>query len=348
MRILTYNLWHGLSPSTPLMLEALEPTARLKLREQLQLRLIHDLKPDIGFFQEVNPVQRRAKEFHKDFGFTTNFQPDLSGIKLFGYGIPVNMNAGLLTAVAERRTIKKIAAISLSRPGFNLVRSFASWQLREERFALFSEVLMPEFGRVLLINTHLHHGFELTAEFLARLEQTAKELELSESLMSELKERMAKGDERRLQEIKTLLSHLEQFEHRYELVILGGDLNCSPDTAVHQLLADKGYTDMWESARPNDPGLTFDRERNPANHILQAHFPVPLVVEDLSFSKKVKETLLTLSWNHYMRPRRIDYLWYRVRSLKLNIKSADLLGLPDQSGLAPSDHFGVCADIEVM
>jgi len=348
MRFLTFNLWHGLSPSSPMMMEALEPAGRKALREEMQLEVLGRVEADICFLQEVNPVHQRSELLAGRLGATAHFQPDLVGLKLFGLGLPLNLNSGLVTAVRKSWGMKPLGAISLDRPGVNMVRPWASWQLKEERFALFAETLLPRWGRVLLVNTHLHHGLENTELVNDELAALADELELPASAVSELKERLAKGNARRAQELAELLRALESMESRYEVIVLAGDLNSRPQSALAQDLRDQGFRDAWVEANPSDEGLTFDPLRNEANHFLQKHFPMNLVVEDLSFSAKVKERLLTLARSHETRPRRIDYLWFRSKSVELKVTRAELVGLPDESGFAPSDHFGVCADIEAI
>ena len=348
MRFLTYNLWHGLSPSaTPLAFEALEPSARRILREEMQLETLARLDPDVSFFQEVNPVGRRGAELASALKASYVSQPDLVGLKLFGIGLPINLNSGLLTAISKRWTTKKLEAISLSRPGLNLVHHWASWQLREERFAVFTETMLPNWGRVLLVNTHLHHGIESSEDLLLKLEGLAKELELSEQMVSELRDRLRKGNERRALEFKTLMNKIAGYRRKYAAVLLAGDFNSTPQSELSSKLKEEGFLDVWHETNPSEAGLTFDGIRNKANHLLQARFPLTLVVEDLSFSAKVKESLLALAREQEMRARRIDYLWLHPGTLNVRFKKAELIGLPDSDGLAPSDHFGVCADLEV-
>lgn len=344
MRFLTFNLWHGLSPVSPVLFEGLEPAERRRLREQQQLRILREVSPDVGFFQEVNPVVKRGPEIATHLGMDLTFQPDLVGLKLFGLGLPLNLNSGLVTVAARRLQARRIAAVSLSRPGLNLVRPWGSWQLKEERFALFTEVSSDDLGHTLLINTHMHHGLESTAEYLEQLEVLGGTLELSASAMSEMKDRLARGNQRRNQELAVLLRALEKHEKSYDSVVLAGDFNASPASELNQILREMGFRDAWSEACPQDPGLTYDRTRNEANHVLQASFPLTLVVEDLSFSAKVKEALLRLAREHEYRPRRIDYVWFKSNRM-LQVASARLVGLPDAEGLAPSDHFGVCTDI---
>ena len=81
MRILTFNLWHGLSPSTLIAFEALEPSARRELREQMQLEVLKQVSPDIAFFQEVNPVSVRAPILEGVLKSKSATQPDLVGAR---------------------------------------------------------------------------------------------------------------------------------------------------------------------------------------------------------------------------------------------------------------------------
>jgi endonuclease/exonuclease/phosphatase family metal-dependent hydrolase len=347
MRALTYNLWHGLAPTSPVVFEALEPEGRRQLREALQLELLRELKPDLAFFQEVNPVSRRAPLLAQAAGAEFCYQPDLVGLKLLGLGLPLNLNSGLMIAVNQKYGLKKVEGVSLSRPGTHYVHSWGSWQLKEERFALFCETLLPDWGRVLLINTHLHHGLEATAEFEQGLQKIVKQLDLSESIEAEIHSRMRKGSERRDFELGVLLKTLEKYERRFETVILAGDFNASPESTLWKPLRERGFRDVWLESHPEDPGLSFDETRNQANHFLQARFPLTLVVEDLSFSNKTKEALLRLARTQETRPRRIDYLWVRKQSPGVKVRETSLVGLPNSEGLAASDHFGVCADLEV-
>ena len=347
MRFLTYNLWHGLSPSSPVAFEALEPEGRRDLRERAQVDLLRELKPDVCFFQECNPVVKRAPLLADAARMGFSFQPDLVGLKLFGVGIPLNLNSGLVVMANSSFGLKKVEGISLSRPGQHLVHAWGSWQLKEERFALFSEAMIPKWGRVLLICTHLHHGLESTPEFEQALEALSKELDLSSSVISEVHTRMTRGSERRAAELQVLMEALEKYERRYEVVVLAGDFNASPESSLWESLRARGFRDVWAERHPEGGGLSFDETENQANHFLQARFPLTLMVEDLSFSAKNKEALLALARKQESRPRRIDYVWIRSQSLSLKVMDARLVGKPDADGLAPSDHFGVCADVEL-
>lgn len=348
MRFLTFNLWHGLAPNGPVAFKALEPVERRNLREQLQLKTVHDLQPDVCFFQEANPAARRVEDFSAVLEAEGFFQPDLVGLKLFGVGIPLNLNSGLVTLARKKWGLKWCEAISLSRPGMNLVHSWGSWQLKEERFAMFTETMLPGWGKVLFVNTHLHHGLESTANFREEFDKACEELELSASMVSELKSRLAAGNKRRHQEVGVLLEKIARLERRYEAVVMCGDFNSDPESETAESFRQAGFRDAWYEANSFDPGFTFNAEKNVANHVLQSNFPLTMTVEDLTFSSKIKDTLVGLSRKQETRSRRIDFIWFKTAGVELKVKQAQLVGLPDASGFAPSDHFGVCADIEVV
>lgn len=347
MRVLSFNLWHGLSPASPLAFEPLEPDSRRRLREDLQIEVIQSLNPDFCFLQEVNPVNSRGPELSESLSMQGEFQGDLVGLKVLGVGLPFNLHSGLGLLASRRYGLKRVAAISLSRPGFNWVRSWASWQLKEERFALFGESLLPGLGKVLLVTTHLHHGMDMTSEFSADVDQMCETFELKSSFVSELKERLKRGDERRRQEMAVLLNNLKRLEKRYSAIVLCGDFNAAPQSDLFHGLREAGFRDAWTEVHPEDPGYTFDRTSNPANHLLQSRFPLSLLLEDLTFSAKTKEHLLGLARRQEGRPRRIDYVWYRSSNVPLKVTRADLVGKPNAEGMAPSDHFGVCVDLEL-
>lgn len=344
MRFITFNLWHGLSPASPVAFEALEPTARRRLREQLQVETLRALNSDFCFLQEVNPVQQRVLELERALAMKGIFQPDLAGLKVLGVGLPLNLHSGLAILASRAFGLKPVTAVSLSRP-FNWVRPWASWQLKEERFALFSESLVPGFGKILLVNTHLHHGLEATFKFIEEFETLAHahDKELNATFRSELKQRVQRANQRRLSEIEHLLKALKPLERRYSAVVVCGDFNAEPDNEIFHPFKEMGFKDAWAEVKGADPGYTFDPPMNEANHLLQSHFPLTLVLEDLTFSSATKGELLRLVRRHENRPRRIDYLWVRGA----RVTKAELIGKPNAEGLAPSDHFGVCVDLEV-
>ena len=80
MKFLTMNLWHGLSPTSIVAFERLEPEPRRAIREKLQIELLKKSNSDIAFFQEVNPVGLRFKALCSELKRHGAYQPDWSGL----------------------------------------------------------------------------------------------------------------------------------------------------------------------------------------------------------------------------------------------------------------------------
>src|SRR3954466_14554489 len=95
LKALTLNLWHGLNPFGFIEFKPLESAKNRRIRERAQIHLIKQLEPDLVFLQEVNPAVSRAEEFKKQLGYAMVHQTVLSGIKLFGRGIPRGLDFGL-------------------------------------------------------------------------------------------------------------------------------------------------------------------------------------------------------------------------------------------------------------
>lgn len=345
MRVLTYNLWHGLTPSHFVRFAELEPASRRHLREAEQARLMRELQPDFCFLQEANPVRERAQELRAALEGQVEYHPDLVGTKMLGVGVPWNLNSGQVIVAGRKWPLKGLGAHSLDSEHKGWVSKWGSWQLSEQRWAVFAESLFPNWGRVLLASTHLHHGLEDTPDLRQELKSLVRELGLSENVHEELLVRLRSANQRREKEWDILKGHIEANSHRLSAVILAGDLNASPASDLLNRMQAFGFKDTWAMANDGADGFTYDRVKNEANHKLQEEFPSTFAWEDLTFDKKVRDRLTEFVRNAEFRRRRIDYVLVRSE-IEFSVSSAQLIGLP-VDGLAPSDHFGVCVDLQL-
>ena len=96
-----------------------------------------------------------------------------------------------------------------------------------------------------------------------------------------------------------------------------GDFNCTVDTDAIGLMKSAGFVELFGYLNPNEPGLTWDNERNAC---LQTH-----------------STLLP--------SRRIDLVLIDQNLLgKFAPKTCRLVFTDPKNGTFASDHFGVCAE----
>jgi len=133
--------------------------------------------------------------------------------------------------------------------------------------------------------------------------------------------------ERELQAL-TLVRRLEELvADELAHVVVGGDFNATPDTASMRFLTGRqsldgtstAYRDCWESTHGNEDGWTFD-PRNPLSAIDEPGLD---------------------------RGRRIDYLLVRCgdHGPTLSVEDCRLALHRPLSGVMPSDHYGVVADL---
>jgi endonuclease/exonuclease/phosphatase family metal-dependent hydrolase/2'-5' RNA ligase len=116
-------------------------------------------------------------------------------------------------------------------------------------------------------------------------------------------------------QLAAVLGHIAATPRDAWLVL--GDFNAEP--AEHAALAAAARAvDLWERMRPDDPGLTFDVDRNPLAG-------------------------LVTTTNRSARLDRILAIEHRAA---VTVRSATLLGIAvGSNGLPPSDHYGVAVEL---
>lgn len=346
MRILTLNLWHGLAPTGKSTFTQLESNYRRRRREERQIELLKKTDADLLFFQEVNPLAKRSHELSSLLQKQAFTQHDLVGLKVKGMGWPWNLSSGLTTMVPSGLGPRDLGARKLSGSKWSGELKLLSWQWSESRYAVFIEFLHPAFGRVLAVNCHLHHGLELDEPLKRQIQGLADTQVLTSNAATDLKERLLQTNRRREQEVTRMLDEVEKIRDRYNLVIMGGDFNCAPESTAYGHVVQFGFQDLWkEKNRTENNGQTFDETRNQASHVFAQRFPLTVETEDLSFSPKTRQTVLDMLQTHERRRRRIDYLFARTNGAPLNVKSVELFAVPENDDIALSDHFGILAEL---
>lgn len=345
MRVLTYNLWHGLDAKGVLWFGRLEPDARLKRRLRLQSQTLADLKPDLLLVQELNPLAGRLAQLSRRLGMRGFGQVDNSGLKLLA-GPPFNLESGIACLVAKKDFLRKIKAVKLS--GDRIASGPLSFQLRESRYALFCEWDHQTLGRILVANLHLHHGLEYTAKLKTQINSWAKHFTITEEKRIAVDEILNAGDQRRHSEMQKFIDVLSGLQNRYNYTIVGGDFNTTPESSVAKRLDELGFVDCWHHMHPegSDPGYSFDKDKN-STHKLLSGFALPFSTKSLNLDEPADRALNLLLSEHEARPRRIDYLWIKSRLGQMRVHACKLVGAKSPIELELSDHFGVLAELEL-
>jgi endonuclease/exonuclease/phosphatase (EEP) superfamily protein YafD len=223
-------------------------------------------------------------------------------------------------------------SLQLSGVGFSGARF--SLHLGEIRTALLAWIDHPDRGRILVVNTHLHHGFEATPALRELLNEAQEDGRVQASQMELLEIALAEARDRRLLELDRLLESVHRAERRrpVDAILLGGDLNSPPEGVVAKVLAANGWIDLHAVRGAAEP--TWDATRNHANHRLQADFEFPLP----TFGNPEMQKLYRAFDD---RPRRIDYLWAKGALAHAPARAQLILDRPNAEGFCASDHFGV-------
>lgn len=324
MRILSWNLWNSFKKiENPFLVSFLEPSRRREKRYLHQLKLLHQNSFDVVFFQEVNPVYDKVRDFKEILGYQPTYQVDQSGIRFKRIGLPLNFQNALVTLTKEKQ--KKIKGLKLSG-SFGTNEDEYSFQFGEFRYALFSEIKKQD-NRILLVNTHFHHGIEMSGELLEILKVGVKREDYDLILSS-----ITASTDRKKKEIEILLTYIQSIRSQFTHVIVAGDFNFSQGADLLH-----GFSDL-QLHRVEHQGYTWEPEINHEN------FQFTNVLRPPVF-EGVSEEALNILRAYDGRKRTMDHIFV---SANVNVKTASLFGqVTNKEGYFPSDHFGITVDIDL-
>ena len=341
MKILTYNLWHGLDGIGTWFFGFVENAKQRKIRRAIQIENIRKLNPDICFFQELNPLLPGVQYFAKELSKNHIEQLDLSGIKLFGFGPPFNLQSGQAILVNSETSINKINGFQMSGSG-SANNNFSSFQLSENRYALIGEIFHPEWNKILLVNVHTHHGNEFEPSWKAELLEWSKKKKWDQEKLEKILNELKSGDMRRLDEVNNLLNYLNSINGSYDLTILAGDFNCGISNQLHKILTKNGFVNSWEY-KLKKPEATWDPIKNNLNHQSNLKFFEKQFKKCDFFDDEVNQWYKNVLLKQFNEPRKIDYIY--LKSKKIYTSKSELFYC-EKNGTFGSDHFGVILHIE--
>jgi endonuclease/exonuclease/phosphatase family metal-dependent hydrolase len=363
-RIATFNVWHGLAGRGSLHgllgFREFESAASRDRRWRKALRDCAEVNADVFLFQELNPVSVKGKDLALALGGEFQGCVDQSGLKLFSRGFPHNLASGLgmLIRSGVRPARQRDLLVQVPRKlklsgGIGKSGESVSFHLNEQRYAQFSSVRHEALGRLLIVNTHLHHGFEKFPELLRMLLAAVDAGRVKPEELENLSPFLEDARNRRLSELDRILEVVNSVDKDHDGVLIGGDFNSLPMGAAAKLLNVSGFQDLYARANGHADGntrsgATWDPILNPANHLLQQEMGFQFPLPDFG-----NPELLNVYREFDRQPRRIDFLFARGSliqsslSSRMQLTSVRNFGLPDavglDAGLAASDHFGVVA-----
>ena len=280
LKIASLNTWHGLDGHGTFFFGQLESRAERMARLNRQISALKSLDADLILLQELNPLPFRAHWYAEKLGMRTEYVSCNSGVKL-GWGPPGNLNEGLGILfpidweyeVLGRKRLSgelrlnpfRISAVSGPFLSFQLHESRVAFAIR---FKIPAERQIPGYqGRCSLIVavTHLHVSHSQTERNAQLLEQARQDGKISSTEAELIKKHFRFANTRRLNEVDQLASWLETLKRPDEPMLLAGDFNCEPQSPPYNMLARRGWYDLWmEAGNSNDllESATWDAPRN--------------------------------------------------------------------------------------
>ena len=330
MKILTFNLWHGLGQARGLSLKPLESSGQRASRFEGFLQLAEEADPDLIFLQETNPTPEVARQIGHLLHLDEIHQVCNAGFR-FLVGLPLSFQSGIVILAKKELGLNRLGTIKLPGSGRGWCWDRLSLQLSEHRYALFGRIEWKGIPTVVVV-THLHHTRHLderTREKLVRIRQQGK---LSSREHRKLLGRMEGKASRRVMQIRAIEDYLGK-HYSGMPVILAGDFNAEPDSKeIQELVESHGFSDTYAVAGKL-PGYTWDSELNPNVALSSGVFQ-----EFKTSSSEVRNILREQD----MRRSRIDYILLNQAFDPGHILSSNLFAEnPLSNNQYCSDHFGI-------
>jgi endonuclease/exonuclease/phosphatase family metal-dependent hydrolase len=336
LRVMTFNVWHGLRSGESKTKFPGEDEARRQRRFDWQIRLIRELDPDVLMFQEVNPAQRRAREYAEALGYDEIHKVASCGIHLGKLlKIPKNVNEGLAILARAELGLRRVKTKRLS--GNAMCTATFGFQTRESRYGLLGEITIGD-RKILLATTHLSSPPWVPPAFEDDLEALVERGVLTGEQRAEIVDTLDRKRQRNLAEVRKLLRQIDRQRAKRSReglpvpVVLGGDFNTEPGTPSIVAIEEHGLSNV--ATGPDY--LTWDPLTNAENQQIGSRRGPPLPTFDV-------EEVEALLAPRRTTARQIDFLFVSDQG---DVLSSRMAMNREQDGLLPSDHFALLAVID--
>ena len=334
LKVVTFNTWYGLDGNGLLKMGEYETKTRRAKRLEILIDDLKQMNADIIFLQEVNPVGRVTGKIKKALGYSAVSQIYNGGIKIFGMGIPVNLNMGLVILAKKELKLKRVGAKQISGP-IGLYNPVLTFHLSEARFVLAGKVTVGNKD-LLLFNTHTHAAIPKEDKMFETVEKWQAEGKITSKDKDKYDKAIKADWGRREKEIKAIGEYVMKKANGAPF-ILAGDFNTTLEASEMSLMVKKlKLADTYHTVHPDLSGFTWDSVHNPNTR------------NDASLTfvnGEAKTGVELLSAMYDQSPRRIDFILLGGGLGKQNVLDSRVEFNRMTDGIFPSDHFGVLSKI---
>ena len=337
LKVMTFNVWHGLRSGESRKKFPGEEPERAAERFKWQIEEIKRLDPDVLLFQEINKNQPQSRRYAEALGYDEIHKVTSCGLHLGAiYKIPRNVNDGIAILAKPELGLERVGKTRLS--GNAMCSATWGFQTKESRYALFGSIIV-DGRRVLLATTHLAAPAFAPKDFDQQLEKLVDDGELTAEQRDEIVDVRDRKLDRNTRESQKLVQEIARHQARLAdggskpVAILGGDFNAESDKPGFAKIQAAGLTEV-----ANGPDFhTWNPVINHENYSIgtKRHFSLP------TFDNPTVEAMLN---QRNDTPRQIDHLFV---SEGIEKASAEMVMNEAKDGIYPSDHFGILATLKL-
>lgn len=339
LRILTINVWSGLDYKGTLRMGEYEKKEQRKARFKLLVKQIKQIRPDIIFVQEANPVAGYSSKLAQALGFDEIHQVCIGGIKFGPLGIPSNLKEGNAILARPELNLKKYDVWKLSG-SFGIYGDVITIHFNESILTIVGKIVIDSIP-IYLVNVHLVYSPSEDPGLLNSYKELLTKGEISkEEYMKGLNKCSSKNRQRK-NEVRRLLKCLSKLPPGSP-VILAGDFNATPGSPEIQMLKNPEKRDIKFFE-------TFSHEKSELKFTWS-----PITNKNIKLSLKIEETKGDLK-NGYerlsalfeRREKKIDYIFLSHHFHPENVCDSRIVLSSTENGTQVSDHYGVFSEISL-
>jgi hypothetical protein len=333
LKIVTINIWSGLTYKGILKMGEYESKHIREVRNSILVSQLRSLNPDVIAVQEANKLPRYVNRLAQNLSMDRIYSVGLAGIRIGCLGLPTNLKEGDAILAKPEWQLTRFGTVRLS--GVGIISNVISFHFSESNQAIIGKIVTNK-GFIYIINVHAHAGLYKDVYWSQRMDHWINSGLYNNADRVAAMNAIDKDVNRRQKEIRKLLNWISKKLPQDAPVFLMGDFNASPDQDEIQWIREAGFIDTYSAVNgPKASGNTWDPENN-IN--IQKHYQLSSPDTKVKLFKRLQE-------ENRKQAKRIDYIFIRPGYLQIDIiESRVVLKKPEQN-LHPSDHFGVLTKI---
>jgi endonuclease/exonuclease/phosphatase family metal-dependent hydrolase len=329
----TINVWFGMDGRGIFKIGDYENRSRKTSRFEALIDGITKIDPHVIAIQEANKLPAYAKKIARALNYDAVWKVQNSGLKILGWGIPVNFTAGNVILAKKDCHLKYIASHRLSGRGIQL-NSFSA-HFKEIRNAMAAVVEICGQS-VVIFNTQTHFSLIMGAKWEKAVDNMRDNGDITTQQSDTIKKQLFESHNRTEHDVLEMLEFIQRIRKNYGLpFVVMGDFNTTLESKAMKRMVDiLELLDPFGIKNPDADGYTWDPDRNTNTAFDGSPF--------WADGKTPRDLIMRLAAQFdASTPRRIDFILLSKHFSPDMIRLADLVFTEPVNNLFVSDHFGV-------